>query len=135
MGDCCSTNASKTIDASALPEGQPIIKSQDTDDVINYHPGVLKDRTGKRGETSKSSKTKKVELPIEEQWKNAVIDNNNKKLKSLYQKHRKQINFATIIFENGDTSLHYAARTGNKKLVQFLLLVKSDVSLLYIYNK
>ena len=76
---------------------------------------------------TKSESRIKEEESIEEKWKQAVQTSNNQKLKELFQNHRRQVNFLKIIFENGDNSLHYAARSGNIKLAKLLIIVGIDV--------
>ena len=84
---------------------------------------------------TRGARTKLLDMPnrpdllikAEEEWKHAVQTSNNKKLKQIFEQFNNRLNFANIYFENGDNSLHYAARTGNTKLAKLLIIVGLDV--------
>lgn len=64
---------------------------------------------------------------VSQQWKDAVQSKDNKRLKHLYEKYGKVIDFTKIEFENGDDSLHYGARTNNIHLCKLLVILGIDV--------
>ena len=66
---------------------------------------------------------------IEAEWRQAIENNDNKKIKHLFKEHHKQIKFLKIKFDNGDNSLHCAIRAGNSRLAKFLIILKMNVSI------
>ena len=62
------------------------------------------------------------------QWESAVDSNNNIKIKQLFGKHYKHLNFLQIKWPNGDNTLHRACATNNVKLVKFLLILKLNIN-------
>ena len=77
--------------------------------------------------------TAKKRSTIEKEWKKAVESSNNRKIKQLFMDYgqnkfgKEKIDFTQIMFENGDNSLHYAARRNNLKLCRLLIILKIDV--------
>ena len=68
---------------------------------------------------------------LENEWRKAVEGKNNKKIQTLVKQYHKQCNFLRVKWDNGDNSLHMAAKSGNTSLVKFLLLLKMNVKYLY----
>ena len=80
---------------------------------------VKEKATGSKGAESGES--------IEDQWKRAIEENDNKRIKHLFKEHHKTTKFLKIKFENGDNSLHTAIRANNSRLAKFLIILKMNV--------
>lgn len=63
-----------------------------------------------------------------DEWKKAVDEGNNERIKTLFRSHYKQLNFLQLKWENGDNSFHRACTLNNIKLVKFLLILKVNVN-------
>lgn len=121
MGDCCSTEPGKVADVNTLPPKH-----------LKPSPNIY--TVTEESLDSKSVSSQQIEEivgSIEYQWKEAVKQSDNLKIRSLFKSHHKKIKFFQIRFENGDTSLHYAARKGNVKLVKFFLILQMNVCFVY----
>lgn len=68
-----------------------------------------------------------LETRIPREWKNAARANDNKRIKYLFTAYKKYIDIHSIIFENGDNPLQYAASNQNYKLCKLLIIFRINV--------
>ena len=137
MGDCCSSEVhvvkdSNTVDTTPMLHHKTKDRDEENEEVRDSDDDIYPDQDRDDAEDSKPPIVRGTTLDefgnsVEEQWQHAVQASDNKTLKQLFQKYQTKVDFLSIVFENGDNSLHYAARTGNVKLSKLLILIGIDV--------
>ena len=137
MGDCCSSEVhvvkdSNTVDTAPMLHHKKDDKDEENEDFHNSDNDMYPGQDCDEEEDSKPPIVRGTTLDefgnsVEEQWQHAVQASDNKTLKQLFQKYQSKVDFLSIVFENGDNSLHYAARTGNVRLSKLLILIGIDV--------
>ena len=132
MGADCSSCSSFTDEPDN--KNRPEKKESPKDTPANTSNSVANRDSGKKQKPKKintdtnSIYDKSDPQFLIKEWKNAVEQGNNSKIKKLFTKHYKHLNFLRLKWDNGDNTLHRACALNNIKLVTFLLLVKLNIN-------
>ena len=122
MGTCCSSGQTQHI----FHDTDPLVVDRKTTGAYGdthhdqYDSSSDEEQRNEFTEETELSDDEKTKL--KDEWMRSVHTSNNRNLKYMLETYGQQIDFISIVFENGDNSLHTAVRTGNEKLCQFLLM-------------